>query len=163
MHGEMLSEMKSRRNKEEKERQVNYLTSFLLNCTHTLLCFSMLVSCTECYTQCGGQSKMAAVQMLAALFHIHSIALSWATVHVVTHKYTYVHTQMHSCTQSRAADGKRKEKKQCGCKYTFLSFRTDDKAPTCCTVMWRKQQFTQIKQIIIYFNVSFVLATWWFS
>lgn len=42
---------------------------------------------------------MAAVQMLAALFHIHSIALSRATVHRQTDTHTY--TRTHICTHTR--------------------------------------------------------------
>lgn len=44
---------------------------------------------------------MAAVQMLAALVHIHSIALSRATVHRQAHKHSYALTHTHSCLGSR--------------------------------------------------------------
>lgn len=66
-----------------------------------------------------GQGGMAAVQMLAALFHIHSVALSRATVHRRAHKHTYVH--MHSFTQSRAAEGESTLQFRCRCE--FWSFK----------------------------------------
>lgn len=48
------------------------------------------------------------MQMLAALFHIHSIALSRATVHRQAHTNTHMHKHMHS----RATDSERGKKKK---------------------------------------------------
>lgn len=52
---------------------------------------------------------MAAVQMLAVLFHIHSIALSRAPAHRKTQIYvcTHTHTLMHRV--QRAVGSKRKQ------------------------------------------------------
>lgn len=61
---------------------------------------------------------MAAVQMLAALFHIHSVALSRATEHRQAHKHTYTHAFMHK-EQSKWWKKKKKHYKVAA---------TDDKA-----------------------------------
>ena len=77
---------------------------------------------------------MAAVQMLAALFHIHSIALSRATVHRQAHTNTHVRT--HSCTKSRVG---RKGKNTVLLLQIVLKFQNREKTSKCRNTMSRTQ------------------------
>lgn len=83
--------------------------------THTLH-YRRLARCTEKQAYYGSRGVAAAVQMLAALFHIHSTALSRITVHWLPQ--TLICAQTHAYTQyiSRATYAKRERvrgKQQC--------------------------------------------------
>lgn len=93
----------------DQSRQIKPQTvkaNSLWHISYIFLCLCMLASCTKHWAQCGGQRGMAAVQMPAALVHIHSTALSRATVH------RQAHTNIHKLTHAHSSLGSRERGKK---------------------------------------------------